>query len=253
MVRRPHPGDAAAFEGVADEYDATRPHYPSALVSCFPPLSGRNVVELGAGTGLATELLLGAGARVLATDIGPRMLARLRARFPGVPTLLARAEALPFATDSADLVCGAQMWHWVDQNLGIPEVRRVLRPGGALCLWWNEVDAADAAWFVAQEAALEAANPRYHRDYRRRDWEQPLRETGAFAEVRAHTVSWFREIGVHDYLDYLLSKSYVAGMPTGGPRERFLEGQRELMLAAFPSGVIVEPFQTRLSVCTMPS
>ena len=252
-MRRPHPGDASAFEGVADIYDATRPHYPTALGALLPNVHGADVVELGAGTGLATELLVGAGARVRSTDIGPNMLARLRARFPQVPTLLARAEELPFATSSVDVVCGAQMWHWVDPDLGIPEVIRVLRPGGALCLWWNEVVAEDTAWFAAQEAALERANPRYHRDYRRRDWLQPLLDTGAFAAVTGHRIPWSREIGVDDYLDYLVSKSYVAGIPTGGPREAFLAGQRELMLDAFPGGVIVEPFEVRLSVCTAPS
>ena len=252
-MRNPHPGDAVAFEGVADKYDATRPHYPPELAGLLPALARSDVVELGAGTGIATELLVGAGARVCSTDVGPRMLARLRTRFPDVPALLAKAEALPFAAHSADLICGAQMWHWVDPDVGIPEVVRVLRPGGALCLWWNEVVAKDAAWFHGQQSALESYNPRYSRDYRQHDWTGPLRATGAFTSVVAHTVSWSREIGVEDYLDYLRSKSYVDAIASGGPREAFLAGQRASMLRAFPDGVIVEPFETRLWVCTTSS
>ncbi|HVM27087.1 MAG TPA: methyltransferase domain-containing protein, partial [Mycobacteriales bacterium] len=108
-----HPGGATAFEALVDDYDAARPDYPPSLYAALPDLDGRRVLEVGAGTGLATRGLLAAGADVVATDLGPRMLGRLHASLPAVPVAVARAEALPFAAAAFDGVCAAQAWHWV--------------------------------------------------------------------------------------------------------------------------------------------
>ena len=88
---------ATAFEALVDDYDAARPTYPAALFDALPPLDGRRVLELGAGTGLQTPGLLERGAQVVSTDAGPTMLGRLHAKHPAVPVAVARAEALPFA------------------------------------------------------------------------------------------------------------------------------------------------------------
>ncbi len=74
---------------------------------------------------------------VVAVDHGARMLATLRGRTPDAPVVLADANALPFADNSFDLVTFAQSWHWVDLDRAPGEVIRVLRPGGALAVWWN--------------------------------------------------------------------------------------------------------------------
>lgn len=125
----------AAFESLVDDYEAARPRYPTALYDRLAA-TGR-VLELGAGTGIATRELART-ADVVATDLGPRMLGRLHEIVPAVPAVVARAEALPFADASFDLVCGAQMWHWVDVPLAAAEVARVLRPGGPFVVTFSD-------------------------------------------------------------------------------------------------------------------
>jgi SAM-dependent methyltransferase len=229
------PGSATAFESLVDDYDAARPHYPPALYDALPPLG--DCLELGAGTGIAS---VGLRARSLVvTDLGPRMLARGLSKhsWPGV---VCRAEALPFASASFDSVCGAQMWHWT-ADPAAAEVARVLRPGGRLLLWWNEVTAVDAPWWDAQQQRIEDGNPLYRRGYREVDYAAQL--SGTFAAGPPLELAWSRQIPLDLYERWLRSKSYVQALPDV---DAFVAACRTDLLEAFPDGIVTEPFVTRL-------
>jgi SAM-dependent methyltransferase len=234
------PGSPTAFEDLVDHYDAARPSYPPALYDQLPDLSGA-VLELGAGTGIATRSLAAAAGSLVSTDLGPKMLARLHERSPDVPVVVSRAEALPFAASSLDVVCGAQMWHWVDVAVAAREVVRVLRPGGSLALWWNEVAADGLPWWDAQQDRLEAGNPLYSRRYRARDYAAEL--APYFPSVTRWSATWQRELDWPTYERWLRSKSYVQAMDDV---PAFVAAERESLAAAFPEGRIVEPFETTL-------
>jgi SAM-dependent methyltransferase len=244
------PGEPTAFEALVDDYDAGRPDYPAVLLDLLPPLAGRRVLELGAGTGLATRRLLAGGADVVATDLGPRMLGRLHAHLPRVPVAVARAERLPVADASVDAVCAAQAWHWVDVPVAAAEAARVLRPAGWLAAWWNEVDPSGGppafarAW-DDQQARLEAGNPRYRRGYRDRDYAAELRATGLFADVGTARAPWSRTLTWERYERWLRSKSYVQALDDV---EAFVAAERASLTAAFPDGEVVEPFELRVVV-----
>jgi SAM-dependent methyltransferase len=238
-----HPGEALAFENVVDEYDTARPSYPPALFDALPGLSGARVLELGSGTGIATRELLARGAVVVASDLGPKMLQRNKSRTPTLGAMVARAEALPVRTGSVDIVCGAQMWHWVDKSLGNAEVRRVLRPGGYAAFWWNEPDSRTAEWWLRQQKRLEAANPVYSRTYRDQDWDFDL--SGVGAVTGPLEFPWQRTLDLDTYASWLRSKSYVEIIPAP-ERERFIAEETASMLSFFPDGQVVEPFRTLL-------
>jgi len=230
---------AVAFEALVGDYDAARPNYPDSLYDALPPLSRARVLELGAGTGKQLPGLLARGARLVSTDRGPNMLGRLHRCFPDVPVAVARAEQLPFAAGCFDGVCGAQMWHWVDAPVAAREVARVLRPGGWLALWWNDVLADGEPWYDAQQDRLEAASVTgYRREYRTTDYTPALREV--FSSVQEWSGTWRRTLSWELYERWLRSKSYVAALPDP---EAFLTAERASMGAAFPDGRIVEPFR----------
>jgi SAM-dependent methyltransferase len=129
-----------SFAGVAEAYDRARPTYPVEAVSWLAGNTRGRVLELGAGTGKLTEPLLGLGHHVVATDPAEPMLRLLARNLPGARMCLATAEQIPLASRSVDLVVSAQAFHWFDLELALPEIARVLRPGGQLALAWNVRD-----------------------------------------------------------------------------------------------------------------
>jgi len=145
------------FGQVADLYDEVRPDYLyDVLAATTGPLSGQAVLDLAAGTGLATRALHARGARVVSMDIAADMLAILRRRTPSASAVVAKGEQLPFRAAAFDLVVCATAWHWVETASAVREIGRVLRPGGHLALWWANHRHDDAIeWEKAQHAVYE--------------------------------------------------------------------------------------------------
>lgn len=134
----------------AAEYDAMAARYarkneegpfnalyerPSTL-ALAGDVRGRQVLEVGCGAGPLTELLVEAGADVIAVDVSPQMLELARARLDGRASLLTAdiSEPLDFARDqSFDLVVGSLVLHYIEKwEPVLLEFRRVLRPHGAV-------------------------------------------------------------------------------------------------------------------------
>jgi len=232
------PGDATAFENLVDDYDAARPTYPQAVYDALP-LRGADVLELGAGTGIASVELASRAGSLVVSDLGPRMLARGLTKHAS-PGVVARAEQLPFRDGCFDLVCGAQMWHWTAPPAAA-EVRRVLREGGQLALWWNEASTHGVWWWEAQQDRLEAGNTAYERGYREVDYRAQL--APVFEGPPPTEFHWERTIPLDLYDRWLRSKSYVHRLPDV---DAFIAACRADLLEAFPDGQVVEPFVTRL-------
>ena len=131
---------ARSFGRVADAYDRGRPTYPLDAASWLVGKKGATVLELGAGTGKLTARLVELGHDVHATDPDEAMLDLLRERVPGARVSSTSAEEIPLGDRSVDVVVAAQAFHWFDHDRALPEIARVLRPGGHLALVWNQRD-----------------------------------------------------------------------------------------------------------------
>jgi SAM-dependent methyltransferase len=131
---------ANSFGPATQVYEAARPGYPAEAVTWLVPAGARRVLDIGAGTGKFTRMLHADGRTVVAVDPSVQMLEVLHEKVPGVEALVGTAEELPLADADVDAVTLAQAWHWVDEERGVPEIARVLRPGGTLGLIWNSRD-----------------------------------------------------------------------------------------------------------------
>ncbi|WP_235490684.1 class I SAM-dependent methyltransferase [Streptomyces roseoverticillatus] len=98
------------------------------------------MLDLGAGTGKLTAMLVGLGADVIAVEPDPAMLTELRCSLPGVRALSGSAEAIPLPGASVDAVLAGNAMHWFDMAVAGPEIARVLAPGGILAGLWNLMD-----------------------------------------------------------------------------------------------------------------
>ncbi|MFY1674761.1 class I SAM-dependent methyltransferase [Plantactinospora sp. WMMB334] len=143
---------ALSFGAAADRYDRYRPSYPEPAVrwAVGRPVPAR-VVDLGAGTGILTRVLLGLGYQVRPVEPDPGMRVRLDAVTPGELALDGAAERVPLPDGSAEAVVAGQAYHWFDQPVAHAEGARLLRPGGTYAAIFNQRDES-VPWVAALTA-----------------------------------------------------------------------------------------------------
>ena len=132
---------------MAAEYERHRPDYPEeALRWAADELGlapGARVLDVGAGTGKLTRGLVALGFEVVAVEPGGPMLDQLRQAVPEAEAVEAQAEAIPLPDASVAAAFAGQAFHWFDRERALPELRRVIGPGGGLALLWNWWDERD--------------------------------------------------------------------------------------------------------------
>lgn len=229
---------AGSFGAAAAEYERGRPSYPSAAVDwLLPPGAGR-VLDLGAGTGKLTRELVKRGLDVVAVEPLDAMREQLSRVLPEVTVLAGTAEQIPLDDNSVDAVVVAQAWHWMNADLAVPEVARVLTAGGLLGLLWNIRDHRED-WVAELGRIL----------YRRgdRDAYRTAPIIGPpFGPVRRLDFEWSQELTAETLLDLVASRSYVITLPAAD-RAAVLEEVRGLVTrhpALVADGGIVLPYVT---------
>jgi SAM-dependent methyltransferase len=140
----------SSFGAVAEAYDEHRPDYPhdairwalqpAAAQSGGGGVAGLRVLDLGAGTGKLTGQLAALGVCVTAVEPDAEMLSALVRLLPSVPAHPGSAEAIPLPDGSMDAVLCGQSMHWFSLERALPEIARVLVPGGVLAGLWNSDD-----------------------------------------------------------------------------------------------------------------
>ncbi|WP_020122521.1 class I SAM-dependent methyltransferase [Streptomyces canus] len=250
-----HTARAHSFNSAAAQYAANRPSYPPALFDAIEELAGRTltgarVADVGAGTGIATALLHARGAEVVAVEPGSGMAEQFRRTHPGIPIIRGDGNDLPLLTDSADLLTYAQSWHWTDPARAVPEACRVLRPGGALALWWNTY-ALDIPWITGQVDRV----AEHFKDYgahpavevNGNGARSALADPSGRLDFIHRVVRWSRHVPVDTHLANIGSHSMflVAGE---GHADVFLTEERRILLELFPEGTVEETYDVELLV-----
>ena len=142
-----------AFAEVAGAYERGRPGYPDEAVRWLAGDEPRDVVDLGAGTGKLTRSLVALGHRVTAVEPLDEMRAELEAALPECRASPAAPRRSRSRTRPPTSSRRAQAFHWFDHDVALPEIARVLRPGGRLALVWNSRDDRDP-WMARLSAII---------------------------------------------------------------------------------------------------
>jgi SAM-dependent methyltransferase len=209
-----------SFGAVAEAYDRGRPSYPADAVAWLLDGDAKIVLELGAGTGKLTRQMVDLGHAVFATEKDPAMLAVLERRVPEVSAKVAGAEEIPANDRSVDVVVAAQAFHWFDHDVAIPEMARVLKPGGHVALVWNSFDKR-IPWVrklvevVGEHSASSGSS------------QEALADSDLFGEVESERFALWQDVTRDTLVDIIASRSYVASLPEA-EREAKLDAVRAL-------------------------
>ena len=130
------------FGLTAQDYAKHRAGFPDSIYEHLAAYSvgerGQRILDLGTGTGTLARGFAARGCRVIGLDPATAMLeqanALSRADRIDAAYIAARAEAVPIAPVSIDVVTAGQCWHWFDRAIAASEATRVLRPGGAIVI-----------------------------------------------------------------------------------------------------------------------
>lgn len=234
---RPFTGDASSFDAVAGLYANARPSYPRAAVEWVLADHPRDVVDVGAGTGVFARLMVAPGRTVLAVEPSRPMLEELSRALPDVVALEGSAESLPLPDASVDAVVFAQAWHWVDAARASEEAARVLRPGGSLTLLWNLRDER-VPWVRALGGAMRADG-----DHFRGEMEDPRMGPG-FGDPERFVHEWVREVTAEQVLDDVRSRSYFALLSPAEQAEVTDAVMAVLATVATPGATLSLPYVT---------
>ncbi len=210
---------SGSFGAVAGTYDRGRPSYPAEAVSWLVGGEAKVVLELGAGTGKLTRELVAQGHAVYATDPDAAMLARLEAQVPGCSAKVAGAEEIPAHDRSVDVVVAAQAFHWFDHEVALPEIARVLKPGGHLALTWNFFDQR-IPWIrrlveAVGEQSMSSSS------------QQLLADSDLFGPVEETTFAHWQDVNRETLLATVASRSYISSLDEAA-REARLDTVRAL-------------------------
>ncbi|HZQ28056.1 MAG TPA: class I SAM-dependent methyltransferase [Acidimicrobiales bacterium] len=198
------------FGAGADAYAKGRPSYPADAVAYVVERCGigpgTTVLDLAAGTGIFTSLLVPSGARLVAVE----PVESMRAKITGAEVLDGTAEAIPLPDQSVDAVTVAQAFHWFRHDEALAEIARVLRPGGTLAMLWNRRDES-VPWV---DRMSEIIHWRAHQIsmYDRTDWPAVISASGHFGPVEHRAFSWEHLVDRATLAERVRSVSYIAAM-----------------------------------------
>jgi ubiquinone/menaquinone biosynthesis C-methylase UbiE len=242
-----NPVAAAGFGRAADVYERSRPTYPAAAVERLAAelgiAAGRDVLDLAAGTGKFTRLIVALGANVIAVEPSAAMRSEFAAVLPDVAVHEGTAEQIPLTDGSVDVVTAAQAFHWFDAPRACAEIARVLRPGGGLGLIWNERD--ESVPWVAELSQVMQWDVRMPYEVGT-DFRQVLDVSGRFTPARYERFSFAQELDRDGLCDRVATTSYIASMDAPD-RDAILASVRDLV-SGFPEHFEL-PYATEVFWC----
>jgi SAM-dependent methyltransferase len=217
---------ADAFGRAAREYELGRPGWPEELVDeAARELGlgpGSAVLDLAAGTGKLTRLLVSRFGRVVAVEPDEAMLDVLAEVVPEAETRRGSGERIPLGDAEVDCVFVAEAFHWFASPEVVAELARVLRPCGGLVLLWNvqerdvEPPLPAEADRMVEEAMARGGEPGGAKVVAGA-WREPL--AGVFEELREAHLDRDELVSRDELIAWILSISSIASQSDAARRE----------------------------------
>ena len=248
--------ESEMFDLAADYYDRYRPSYPleiiQSLVEYANVTKDSNLLEIGAGSGKATELLEGYGCKIHCVEVGEHLVERGKEKFaknPNISFECGRFEELKIQEQTYDVIFAAQAFHWILQPIGDELCHRYLRKHGVLAPFWN-MYLYDGS---KEQQELVALSNRFggfadfvsekEVENRKRRIVKEIEASGLFQVEKGVEVHWTHEYSVEEYCGFLQTGNHFLGLSEETKQEAFQEVET---LAMKYGGKIRRPYLTVL-------
>jgi SAM-dependent methyltransferase len=233
-----HPAAATGFARAAGAYERGRPGYPDDAVDWLAGYLDGPVVDLAAGTGLLSRALAARGFEVVAVEPVAQMRALVG---EGIKVLDGTAEAIGLGEASAGAVTVAQAFHWFDGPRALPEIARVLRPGGVLALVFNRRRMEDAIHRRIDELlAPDRGDTPAHATG---EWHAAIDDSALVEPVATRTFANAQLLDAGGLVDRFGSVSFVAASP---PQRR--DELHAALRALAPGGSVTLRYRTEVEI-----
>ncbi len=211
-----------SFGAVASTYQRYRPGPPSVSVDWYLPERVDHVVDLGAGTGALTRLVLDRADHVSAIEPDDRMRAVLAEELPNVEALKGSGERMPLSDHCADAVLASSSWHWMDVERTLLEVRRVLKPRGFLGALWSGPNpegtfVTQARELIVQNVSADEEMSSFLSDSNRPTSKLEIPPGVGFAQPERQTFTWLMALTADELVGLLATFAWVINL---GDEER---------------------------------
>jgi len=237
-------------------YDAGRPDYPDRVYEVLTKRCGLSpglaVLECGPGTGQATRHLIGAGAHVTAVEPDPGMAAYLENSFRSraLQVVSASFEDVELSDEEFALAVAATSFHWVDPDIGIPKLWRVMKPGGWVAIWWTIFGNPDTAdpFGASVSAVLGYDQSKMWREQLEDVFAFPdaLNEHG-FVDVASERIDWKMRMTALELRTFYATLTAVLLRPD--PDQRHILDSLQNLVQASADGIVERPFVTVMCTC----
>ena len=235
------------FTRKSDDYSRYRPSYPDAAVDwLFEKYPAKHVLDIGAGTGIFTQVLLRRFQNVYAVEPNADMRSLFVKNLPEIFCSDGTGEATKLPDSSVDLITVAQAFHWLDSEKFKQEAMRILRPEGRIAIVWNT--SLDNNFTVARNRVCQKYCPRFRSGHAGK---HSVAEGDAFLRN-----SYFREVEVVSFenpftMDLctfegnIRSRSYSL-LPGNCDYENFMSELRIVFDRFAVDGIVIEPQETQI-------
>jgi len=219
----------ATFNKSAEWYDQIRPAYPEALVNDVITLSAipenGEILEIGCGTGKATEVFASRGYAMLCLDIGTDLAAVAVRKFSEsahVEIEVSSFEDWESGGRLFDLVIAATSFHWIDPAIAYVKSAAVLKPNGSLAVFWNKAIRRDEGFFMRVQDVYRACAPSLGSAAAEMErYEAEPANNALFWDPIVRSYRWTKEYSAEEYIDLLGTYSDHISLPNSERRALF--------------------------------
>ena len=239
------------FTTRAETYAKYRPGYPSGVLDILEEECGLTresiVADVGSGTGILAEMLLGNGNSVFGVEPNEAMRVVAEELLKGYKKFVSvdgSAEATTLADDSVEFITAAQAFHWFDRQKTKAEFRRILKPGGWVVLLWNERRLDSTPFLRAYEDLLLHYGTDYH-EVRHENVSDKIAEFFAPDSFKLKNLDNFQHFDLEALQGRVGSASYTP--EPGHPNYEAMAAElRQIFNAHSKDGIVTFEYDTRV-------